>query len=133
MPFTCNECIGYQQAIARAEEAERKLESLADSSMKIVSANKMLMERIEELLGGEMSFETWLEMGYKKNWVGPPVCSTHDGIPMSFDEDNEFNEGHDPCIHIMRLYESQGHKIEIEDFHAESVWRAHNQGLDISE
>jgi len=133
MPYTCGECVGYRQILARAEEAERKLASLTDFSMKIVNANKMLMERVEESIGNDTSFDTWLQIGYSKNWVGPPVCSTHDGVPMSLDEDNEFNEGSDPCIHIMRLYESQGHKIEIEDFHSPSVWRAHNQGLDISE
>lgn len=127
MPFTCRECVGYTQVLARAEDAERRFEAMSDASIKIVSANKMLMERVEELASNDMSFDTWWQIGYEKNWVGPPVCYLHDGIPTSEEEENELNEGHDPCLHIMRVYESQGHKIEIEDFHTTSVWRAKNR------
>jgi len=53
------------------------------------------------------TFETWLKYGIEQKWVGVPVCSSHDGIPTSEEEDLLWEEGSDPCIHVMRLYESE--------------------------
>ncbi len=69
-----------------------------------------------------MSFDEWLHIGLERGWCGPPVCSTHDGIPMSEQEEAEFDEG-DPCVHIIRLYEDEEHKTAVEDFHSPSNWR----------
>jgi len=44
-----------------------------------------------------MNFDEWIAFGIEKGWCGPPVCYTHDGLPMSTSEEEEFNEG-DPCI-----------------------------------
>ena len=74
-----------------------------------------------------MDFEEWMKIGYDNGWVGPSVCSTHDGIPMTYDEELEFEEGADPCIHVLRLYEDKEVKLEVEDNHSPSVWRATNQ------
>lgn len=76
-----------------------------------------------------MTFDDWIEQGYAQGWVGPPVCETHDGTPMSEEELLEFQEGGDPCIHILRLYEDKSSKEQIENDHGPSVWRASNQGL----
>ena len=76
-----------------------------------------------------MEFHEWLQVGYGNGWCGPPVCYTHDGLPMSESENDEFNEG-DPCIHIIRLYEDAEHKTGIEEAHSASIWRASNAGLD---
>lgn len=70
-----------------------------------------------------ISFDIWLEIGLRQNFVGPAVCSTHDGVPTSPEEDEEFEEGGDPCMHILRLYESVEHKQGIEENHSPSVWR----------
>jgi hypothetical protein len=37
-----------------------------------------------------MDFDAWLKMGYENGWVGPDVCSTHDGVPMTASEEAEF-------------------------------------------
>lgn len=70
------------------------------------------------------SFEEWMAHGIKMGWAGPPVCYTHDGLPMSGDEIDDF-ESQDPCIHIVRLYESVGHKLAVENEHSPSQWRNH--------
>ena len=77
----------------------------------------------------EVTFDEWLETGYKQGWIGPPVCETHDGLPLSVAEDYAFEEGEDPCIHILRLYEDKIDKQQVEDAHSPSVWRASNMGL----
>jgi hypothetical protein len=75
-----------------------------------------------------IDFNVWLQMGYANGWVGPAVCSTHDGVPMSASEENEFDDG-EPCIHVLRLYSTVEEKHEVEENHGASVWRASNAGL----
>ena len=76
-------------------------------------------------------FEVWMKHGIEKGWCGPAVCYTHDGLPTSEPEDAEFEDGADPCIHIVRMYEDADHKKAIEANHSPSTWRATNQGIEI--
>ena len=50
------------------------------------------------------SFEQWLEYGVEKGWCSRDVCSTHDGVPSTEEEDALWEEGHDPCVHVLRLW-----------------------------
>ena len=34
-----------------------------------------------------LDYDEWMTYGIKKGWCGPPVCYTHDGLPMSEQED----------------------------------------------
>jgi hypothetical protein len=70
-----------------------------------------------------MTFDEWITYGIEKGWCGPPVCYTHDGLPMSEQEYAEFDEGQDPCTHIVRMYEDIDMKKEVEDNHSPSQWR----------
>jgi hypothetical protein len=70
-----------------------------------------------------MKFDEWLELGIKNSWCGPAVCETHDGLPITFEEEDQFFEGNDPCIHILRLYEDKEIASQVEDNHAPSNWR----------
>jgi hypothetical protein len=70
-----------------------------------------------------MDFDEWMKTGYENGWVGPAVCYTHDGLPLTASEEAEFETG-DPCVHIMRLYESTDVKRDVEENHSPSVWRA---------
>jgi len=70
-----------------------------------------------------LDFDEWIAYGIKKGWCGPPVCSTHDGLPMSEQEDTEFGEGQDPCVHIVRMYDDIDMKKEIESNHSPTQWR----------
>lgn len=74
-----------------------------------------------------MNYDEWLEEGYINGWVGPPICQTHDGIPLTSEEDAEFEQGGDPCVHVLRLYEDKSVKEDIEQSHSPSVWRATNR------
>lgn len=79
----------------------------------------------------DMTFEDWLAIGYTNGWVGVPVCYTHDGLPTTASEDSEFEDGGDPCIHVIRAYESPSEKTDVELNHSPSVWRASNRGLTV--
>jgi len=54
-----------------------------------------------------VTFDEWIQIGVDNKWCGAPVCSTHDGIPMSEEEENMWDEGSDPCHHVVRLYENE--------------------------
>ena len=69
-----------------------------------------------------MAFDHWMKYGIEQGFCGPPVCSTHDGIPTSQEEDLEWDFS-DPCIHVIRPYTGEGHKESVEDNHYPSVWR----------
>lgn len=71
-----------------------------------------------------MTFEQWLQAGIDNRWCGPAVCDTHDGTPTSAAEDAEFDDGHDPCLHIVRLYPDAATAAAIEENHPPSVWRS---------
>lgn len=83
---------------------------------------------IKEMLAEQDSFEEWLAFGFARGWVGAPICYTHDGLPTTEQEDAEFEE-HDPCIHILRLYEDAEMKRGVEENHSPSQWRASNRGM----
>lgn len=49
-------------------------------------------------------FWAWVQIGRDRGWVSEPVCDTHDGPPLTTEEANEFEEGYDPCVHVLRLW-----------------------------
>ena len=75
-----------------------------------------------------MTFDEWLQYGLTQGWNGPPVCSVHDGIPTTLQEDAGWEQGADDCIHVIRLYEDEATKKAVEENHSPSVWRATNDG-----
>lgn len=70
-----------------------------------------------------MNFDEWLQIGIDNKWCGTAVCSTHDGIPMSDQEDAEFMEGDDPCVHVLRLYEDEDVADAINSQFTPYKWR----------
>jgi hypothetical protein len=58
------------------------------------------------------------------------VCYSHDGVPMTATEIEELDTGEEPCLHVIRLYESMDQKKGCEAQNPAAVWRATNQGWD---
>ena len=75
-----------------------------------------------------MTFEEWAQYGYDQGWCGPPVCYTHDDFPATSQEHDELYEGDEPCMQMIRLYDTDEQRRQIEDIHAASMWRASNLG-----
>jgi hypothetical protein len=63
----------------------------------------------------EVNFEQWITTGIDNGWISRPVCSTHDGIPTTHDEDVEWEEGGDPCIYAVRLFADDEERKAVED------------------
>lgn len=72
----------------------------------------------------KVDFNEWMKFGIENGWCGPPVCYVHDGLPLSIEEETELYES-DPCIHIVRMYESPEMAQAILDNHSPSNWRDH--------
>ena len=52
-----------------------------------------------------MTQHEWLEMGVANGWCSRDFCYTHDSPEMTDAENAEWDDGYDPCIHCVRLYE----------------------------
>ena len=46
----------------------------------------------------------WLQFGIAQGWCSQIVCDTHDGLPQTEEEQNEWEEGGDPCIPGVRMW-----------------------------
>lgn len=69
-----------------------------------------------------LTYNQWIAIGIEQGWCGPAVCYTHDGLPLTIDEEEDFEE-RDPCIHIVRLYEDHEMRLGVEYNHSPSNWR----------
>lgn len=52
-----------------------------------------------------MTFEEWHGIGYAEGWCSDIVCATHDGLPSTEEEDEAWEQGWDPCVPALRLYD----------------------------
>jgi hypothetical protein len=50
-----------------------------------------------------ITFEEWLELGVGFGFCSEPVCDTHDGLPLTEEEKQAWEDGGDPCIPAVRL------------------------------
>jgi len=71
-----------------------------------------------------VTVDEWLKIGWDNGWCSPPVCGIHDGIPMSYDEEEE----DEPCVTVVRVYGSDETRTAVENDHSPTVWRARALG-----
>lgn len=76
----------------------------------------------------EMDEMTWMKYGWERGWVGPPVCYLHDGLPMTADELEDWSNGADPCMTVIRVYNDHEHRLGVEYNDSPTNWRASNLG-----
>jgi hypothetical protein len=55
-----------------------------------------------------MTFDEWYDLGQKKGYCSEGFCDTHDGHwnVLSDEERDEWEEGGDPCLPVVRCYPS---------------------------
>ena len=70
-----------------------------------------------------MTREEWLKYGYEQGFCGAVVCLTHDGTPLSEQEEKEFYEDNEICVWAMRMYPDLTTRTDVEENHSPSVWR----------
>lgn len=85
-----------------------------------------MKENISNSPSTEIEFSEWIKIGLDNGWCGPPVCYTHDGIPLSLEEETEmYEQDMDICVHIVRMYDSKEQQEEVTENHSPSQWRNH--------
>lgn len=57
-----------------------------------------------------MTFDEWVRIGIDHQWAIPVVCATHDGTPMTPEEEALWEQGDGPCMHIIRVCEPHQHQ-----------------------
>jgi len=51
----------------------------------------------------EITFEQWYKIGMEKGFCSEQFCMTHDAYPLHESEERAWDEGLDPCAHMVRL------------------------------
>jgi hypothetical protein len=46
----------------------------------------------------------WLEYGRSQGWVSEVACATHDGVPMTDEEQEHWEFGDDDCLFVVRIW-----------------------------
>ena len=64
----------------------------------------------------------YLALGVAAGYISAPVCETHDGTPMTPEEEEARWES-DPCIHVIRPYLNAEHQAAIEAHGVRTVER----------
>lgn len=52
----------------------------------------------------DAEYDRWLAHGITHQWISDPFCQTHDGGPLRDWEEEEFDDGGDPCVLTVRLW-----------------------------
>lgn len=52
----------------------------------------------------DLSYYEWVKYGMDKGWCSEAVCVTHDGLPSTDSEMDEWEDGSDPCEFALRLW-----------------------------
>ena len=67
---------------------------------------------IEAEYKNRMDFFEWRDLGIANKWISEPFCDTHDTGYMTEEEQQEWENGNDPCMVVFRVWEDN---IEIDD------------------
>jgi len=51
-----------------------------------------------------MTIYEWLQYGIDKGYCSDAVCATHDGLPDTDEEMQEWEDGGDPCMSAVRIW-----------------------------
>ena len=63
-----------------------------------------ILKDIQNEASGLDEFEIWLNNGIDRGWVTEPFCNTHEGDPyMTEEEEQEWEEGGDPCQVVIKI------------------------------
>jgi len=65
----------------------------------------------------------WLRHGLSMGWISPPTCFNHDGVGLTELEELEHENGGDPCIWLIRVYEDEAMRLELEETFSPYSWR----------
>ena len=91
--------------VVQAVNAAIKFNPSCMGPVDVVSAQRYTYNMHIEDSVEDAEFGIWLTNGIERGWISDPYCNTHDGGYefMGEDEVAEWDEGGDPCCHVVRL------------------------------
>jgi hypothetical protein len=51
-----------------------------------------------------MTLDEWYLYGLEHGFCSMLTCQTHDGVPMTDDEELQWEDGFDPCLYVVRVW-----------------------------
>lgn len=72
-----------------------------------------------------MTFDEWYETGRANGWCSPARCTMHEAMFITAEEEYEIDEGGDPCIVMMRLYDDDEQRLAVEAHDSAAVYEHH--------
>jgi hypothetical protein len=57
------------------------------------------------------TFEEWLDQGIKLGHCSPVICNTHDGNGLTEEQEAEFDDGGDPCVFVIQVFETDEDRV----------------------
>lgn len=65
-----------------------------------------ILNKMQDRDSDSKEFDIWLENGIDRGWITEPFCNTHDGDPyMTEEEEQEWEDGEDPCQVVFKIKE----------------------------
>lgn len=55
----------------------------------------------------QLDQETWLAYGIQHRYITPVFCATHDSLPLTALEWDQFDDGDDPCLAVVRIIDDE--------------------------
>lgn len=52
-----------------------------------------------------LDLREWVDYGIAQGWISEPTCYNHDILPMNDSEAEMMDDGDDPCLQIIRLWD----------------------------
>ena len=56
-----------------------------------------------------MNLLEWLRYGIEHGFCSDVVCATHDGLPLTQEEEDQWEDGIDACVFGVRVNEGDSH------------------------
>jgi hypothetical protein len=60
-------------------------------------------------------FTDWLAIGLDKGWISDVSCFCHDQVPMTSEEEMDWEESGEVCIPVVRLWGPEGQSLQQGD------------------
>ena len=70
------------------------------------------------------TFDEWLLEGVRLGYCSPVVCQTHDGVSLTEEQEDEFDQGFDPCVHVIQVFEDRDQQRFAFENHSPYQYRA---------
>lgn len=105
---------GLSQEDKPCKLCERSAGVIAIMFETVAAIGKVIAEA--EADNERMAFMSWITHGMHFGYISPPFCGQHtEGVPPTPEEQEMQEQGEDPCIYVIRLYNPGGIMFQADE------------------